>query len=405
MPRHLPSDDPLIECDLPLGRPDLVAHNELVLGGWAGSPKGIAGVAVQIGERQWNAAYGLDTPSVAERLPGVAGADRAGYRLAIDTSGWEPGPRIVTIAAFDREGGRSAVEGAIEIRPFGGEPLREPPDGVAASEEDEVALTLDSPAIEAGTADVDGALDVRGWADAKAGIEAVIVTLDGAVQYEALRPIARPDLLHRLGRERALDAGFALRIDPVDCPPGRYRLMVSALSRDGRAAGIECELTCRAAGPSAVTNVELADEARVPQPRADGELAEMQRTWESRALLAESDAALCRAEARLAAIGEQRARRELRDAEDGIGAPAGRLRAELATARQAAAGLRAELATSEQTAAELCEELATAQRDAAELREQRDSAAGRQAALEASLSWRLTRPLRAAKRALRGRSA
>jgi hypothetical protein len=89
----------------------------LVLSGWATSPLGIAGVVVQIEERQWNASYGLDTPALAG-TPESPHAERAGYRLRIDTSAWAPRPCYVTVAAFDLEGGRSAIEGSVEIRPF-----------------------------------------------------------------------------------------------------------------------------------------------------------------------------------------------------------------------------------------------------------------------------------------------
>lgn len=303
--------DPLIECELPLGRPGLVAHDELVLVGWAASPKGISGVAVQIGERQWNAAYGLDTPEIARRLAWIDGADRAGYSLAIDTSGWQPGPRVVTVAAFDREGGRAAVEGGIEIRP-----LTAPAEGdagaPAAPGRGEVTLVLDSPTVESGTAQVEGALEIRGWAFADEGIEAVLVTLDRSIQYEALRPLARPELLREAGPDVAADAGFALRLDEADCPPGRHRLTVVALGRDGGTAGVDCELISNPA-PEFPERLSPPD---APARRRDGEpTPDDDRPWRELALLAESDAALSRAEARLARAGEERARRDLRDAE------------------------------------------------------------------------------------------
>jgi hypothetical protein len=305
-------DSPLIECDLPLGRPGLIAHNDLLLSGWAASPKGISGVAVQIEDRQWNASFGLDTPALGDRLRDFPGAGRAGYRLQVDTSSWTPGPHYVTVAAFDSEGGRSAVEGQVEIRPFD-DPGGDGPSGLALGEE-EVAICLDPPLDADGVCEIAGPLRVSGWAHAKEGVEAVVVTLDGSLQHEALGPVVRPDLLGSLGREIADGAGFALQLDPVDCPPGPHTLTVVALSRDGRTAGLERELACRAPGPAAGADW-APDESSTRLPAGDRDAAEAARVWESRALLAESDAALSRAEANLARRAQEATLRALRDAE------------------------------------------------------------------------------------------
>lgn len=367
---------PLIECDLPLTPPGLVAHNELVLSGWAASPQGVSGVAVQIGERQWNASYGLDTPAVARSLPGIDGSGQAGFRLVVDTSTWEPGHHHVTVAAFDNEGGRAAVEGPVEIRPFA-RTAAEPPDSLAALEREEVTLALDSPTIVDGACEAQSPLEISGWSYAKAGVEAVLVTLDGRVQYDALRPIVRPDLLHVLGPELAAEAGFALRLDPIDCPPGEHSLVVSVLSRDGRTAAVEASVLCRPA-PEATPSFEspatiewasdpVTQRRRPEQPEAP----DAERMWESRALTAEADAALSRAEARIAVSAQERARRELRAAENDAGAMLGRLSSELAAARRNLATLRSEF---------------DGDREAARL-----EAVAR---YERSLSWRVTRSLR-----------
>jgi hypothetical protein len=299
---------PLIECDLPLGRPGAVAHNELVLSGWAASPKGISGVAVQVGDRVWNASYGLDTPAVAERLPDLPGAERSGYRLQIDTSGWEPGPHYVTVAAFDLEGGRSAVEGQVEVSPFA-EPRPLPPAGLAELADDEVALAVDPPLSTAGTCEIAGPLEVSGWAYAKDGIEAVVVTLDGGLQYEAPRPAVRPDLLDRFGRAVAEDAGFVLRLHPADCPPGRHTLSVAAVSREGHSAGFEYDLLC-SPEPESVA-IDSGSPLAAGDLHQSSDDADM---WRSRALLAEADAALSRAEANLARRAQEATLRALRDA-------------------------------------------------------------------------------------------
>jgi hypothetical protein len=336
-------EPPLIECDLPLGRPGLVVHDSLVLSGWAASPKGIAGIAVQIGERQWNAAYGLDTPAVADRLPAVDGSGRAGFHLPLTTSGWEPGSHFVTVAAFDNAGGRTAVEGAVEVRPFGDE---SPQDGGTAHGAGDVILELDLPLSPDGPIEVEGPPTITGWAHASEGIEAVLVTVDDTLQYEALRPIVRPDLLATLGREDAATAGFSLRLDPSDFPPGTHTLTVAALTRDGRVAGVAGEVVSRSplAPRLDAVAIDWMAERVAPRLREPGaEPTDAERMWESRALAAEADAAHARAQALLARGEQERAWRLLRAVEDDSGVLIGRLRGELTAARQSLAALRQEL--------------------------------------------------------------
>lgn len=313
---------PLVECDLPIGQEGTTAHNELVLSGWAIAPLGISGIAVQIEDRVWNASYGLDTPWLAERFADVPNPARAGYHLRIDTSGWTPGPRCVTVAAFDIKGGRSAIEGPVDIQPFEGAAASDANGGSALT--DEVAIQLDGPLASDGPCEVTLPLRVTGWATAPSGVEAVVVTLDGRVQHEALRPIARPELLASHGPEVAGDAGFALQLDTTECQPGPHTLTVVARARDGKTAGVEREPLCRPpaqtdGSPAAATPIAWLERRDVPQqrgePRDPGSTA---AAWEDRALMAEADAAASRAEARLALKHQESALRARRDAEEEI---------------------------------------------------------------------------------------
>jgi SAM-dependent methyltransferase len=269
---------PQLDCDLPLGRSGLVAHNELVLTGWAASHKGIAGVAVQIEDRQWNAGYGLDTPEVAARLPDFPKTDRAGYRLCIDTSDWEPGLHYVTVAAFDLEGDRSAIEGQVEVRPFE-LPGRTVEDDLAALVEGKIAMRLERPRLFEGVRDeVEGPIEISGWAHANGGIKTVMVTLDGRLQYEALRPIVRPELLAAYGADVAAEAGFTLRLDSTECTPGRHSLSVVAIGTGNDAVGVAGDLLCRPEpveepAPTACgTPVAWLSDRKRPKPRSDRSL-------------------------------------------------------------------------------------------------------------------------------------
>jgi SAM-dependent methyltransferase len=241
-------EGPRLACDLSIDRPGAIVHNELVLSGWAVSPLGISGVVVQIDDRLLHASYGLETSWTAESMPEIPGADRAGYRLEIDTSTWAPGPREVTITAYDQEGSRGDIVGEVEVVPF------QPPGytkeaNLAAIAAGGIALQLDAPSTAEPVPEIEGPVEIAGWAYAAEGVEAVLVTIDGRDRYEALRPIARPDLLDDYGEDVAATAGFVLRLHPRDCPPGGHRLSVVAIAGERRAVGVETDFVCLPEAP------------------------------------------------------------------------------------------------------------------------------------------------------------
>jgi hypothetical protein len=225
---------------------------------------------------------------------------RAGYELRIDTARWPAGQHYVTVAAFDVEGGRSAMEGGIEVLPF--EPAQPVVrDGRAAFAAGGIAMSLDEPVWkEHGP---DDTLEISGWAYAEKGIEAVTVAVDGHHQHEALRPVIRPDLTRDYGPEVAAQAGFVSRLDGVQCPPGKHSIVVVAIGRDGRAVGLEREI-----GPRS----EPHDSAT---PGVAVSASEVALHWQQRALLAEADAAVSRTESGLARAEQERAARRLRQIE------------------------------------------------------------------------------------------
>jgi hypothetical protein len=262
-------------------------------------------VAVQIGERLWNAAYGLDSPAIARLQPEAPGANRAGYELRIDTSSWDSGRHYVTVAAFDLKGQRTAVEGWIEVLPF-----KSPPETVRANRsalvDGGVVLMLDKPAIANRTETIDGMVEVSGWAYAEDGIETVMVTIDGRHQHEAVRAINCPGLFRDYGQEVAAEAGFASCIDRVLIPPGRHSISVVAVSAGGQTAGIERTIDVPR------NSEDTEDKPDLESPGADLESEGVGLHWRDRALLAEADAAISRTECNIARTQYEHAAQELR---------------------------------------------------------------------------------------------
>jgi hypothetical protein len=208
-------------------------------------------------------------------------------------------------------------------------------------EDGKVAMSINEPQLTgSGAYAIEGPVTIRGWAHARGGIEAVVVAVDGK-RYTALRPVVRTDLLEYYGAEAAREGGFVLHLHATECPPGPHRLAVVAIGRDGDTVGVEGEIVCRPEScddgvpPDPAPNVEwieqratprenrngselsLAglDPATPPSPEAIQRLYGLALMWESRALLAEADAAASRVEAGLASTQQEVTLRMLREAE------------------------------------------------------------------------------------------
>ena len=210
-----------------------LGDNLLVLSGWAAAERGLDSVTVRLGGRELVAETGLPTPD-GPALPDWPGADRAGFELRIDTSGWQRGEQPLEIVATAVGGETRTLAGTADIQPYEPPPLGD--DGIAS------ALASGRPALIGERPDVFGSgtagaePEVSGWAWSPAGIEAVLVTIDRRVRIGALHGLVRPDLRHLFGGELGA-AGFAVRLGPDEWTAGAHELTVIAVARDGRAVG------------------------------------------------------------------------------------------------------------------------------------------------------------------------
>lgn len=384
-------------------------------------------MVVDIGDRSLNASFGLDSPEVAARMPDMPGADRAGYLLRVDTSGWESGTRHVKIATYDHDQNVATIVGDIAIRPFEvvKPTVEEAGARVAAGK---VAMCLDSPSVPGADEAVDVPVRVHGWAHAPQGIEAVVITVDGRYQHEALRPVCRPDLLNQYGRDVSLDAGFTSLLLDEECGPGRHTVTIVALGKEGNAVGTTRELLCGAESTaSSDSRIERQGDLAKPKLRDKKRAPEAETALEDRVFLAEASAAQSRAEARLVHEHQRSFGRAWRQLEtkaqnyDAVRRELDQRQADLSQAtaeadelRDALAAMKVQRELLDQRTTEL-EEARRFLRGAEELLEKRIADLGEANAelvatrqelerhavlveeIENSTSWRVTRPLRAAR--------
>lgn len=216
----------MVGVDAELATP-IPVHDEIRLRGWATASSGIASIEARIGRREI-------TPS---HTPSSSGEDsRVAFDLTVDTSSWDRGEYPLEIVATDRRGGSRRLAGTVDVLPYRSPPLGE--EAVAqALAEGTAAMWYEAPELAGGTVTEDYP-EVRGWATAPEGIEAVFVTIDGTLRLPAIHGLARPDLRGGFGDEVAADCGFALRLDPAELPSGRHVLTIVAVPRRGVAIGI-----------------------------------------------------------------------------------------------------------------------------------------------------------------------
>lgn len=252
-----------------------LGDNLLAISGWAAAERGVAAVAVRVAGRELAAEVGLPTPGEAD-LPDWPGADRAGFALTIDTSGWERGEHPLEIVATAVGGATRTLAGTADVQPHQPPPLGD--DGIAE------ALAAGRPALIGerpdffGSASAGPEAEVSGWAWSAAGIESVLVTVDRRVRIRALHDLVRPDLRRLFGGQLGA-AGFAVRLGPDEWAEGEHELSVIAVARDGQAVGFSAtvrsvpEPPARAAPDGVLVPLPERDSDFVPELHRDRSVA------------------------------------------------------------------------------------------------------------------------------------
>lgn len=219
----LEAGEPVVRCEQPrlVEAAATAVQGDIGFAGWAVSKAGIDSVTVEV---ETHGAFAADVgrrrPDVHMAFYPARSSRRPGFELTIATAGWLPGTYEVTVSARDANGSSSSVSGRIEWLP----------------DHDQLAgeLASDAPALWVGEPRYDsidplgGAVSVRGWVSARAGVDRVVVGLEG---IEPARAFVDTPVFER---DAAVPrAAFALVLDAAELAPGPRALTVEAVARDG----------------------------------------------------------------------------------------------------------------------------------------------------------------------------
>ncbi len=108
---------------------------------------------------------------------------------------------------------------------------------VDAVRADRIVMSWDVPSDVQSGATVEEPIQVSGWAYSRAGIDTVLVLVDGT-RVPADYGHARPDVVEVLREPDAFRCGFSVVLDNRVCGPGSHELSVIAVDRNGRAVGL-----------------------------------------------------------------------------------------------------------------------------------------------------------------------
>jgi len=243
-----PDGDPQLGCDLPFDLHPVLAHNELLVSGWAVAAVGrIVAVELELAGRTLLASYGHPSPWLRDVFENVENTEFARYELRLDTSELTRGQHELRIRALSSNDRCVEMAGALECEPYRATPWRTS-DQVAAIESGTPAVWCESPNLF-GEEEVYAPISLRGWAYAGSGIASVVAYVDRQ-RHEAALGRARPDLRGRLGDAVADAGGFLVPLSGEAARSGRHEVTVIAYPNDGHPVGMSGAVTIgEIAGP------------------------------------------------------------------------------------------------------------------------------------------------------------
>ncbi len=261
--------EPVVRCLSPLDAEQPIAHNALLIRGYALGPNPIAEAFLEVDGSRIPLPYGSESPEARSAFPGIRAAEQAGFEWRLDTSAWSPGTHTISIGAIDDAGATAAWRGDIEAIPFeapvtGLDQLAE---GIRAGF---TRMQLEAPAPGAAIARGEY-FEARGWAYCRAGIREVVITIDDRLRFAANHGLRRDDLDGAVPGVDLSRSGFTVRIDPRVLDSGEHVITAVAIGEDdGRPIGMRWTFV--------VASPESVPSARPEQPEIVRDLAEAKLT-------------------------------------------------------------------------------------------------------------------------------
>ena len=223
----------------------LSEDGRLTVKGWAICAGGVAGIDVELdGAKAGTVEPVEDRPDVGARYPGIAGSDRAGFRMAVDLGRRFVGRHTVRVVVRGRAGVEHAVERAVMALP-----AATAIDAAPQPEAPPIKVFLDAPLCRDGVAveTVRGFLTLTGWALSEDGIDRVEVSVDGQPQGRAHYGVRREDVDRAFPGGAGLLSGFAMIIPPPVMKRGERDVRLCIVAKSGRQREIGFRVRCEKA--------------------------------------------------------------------------------------------------------------------------------------------------------------
>jgi hypothetical protein len=238
-PPPMSASSPSLVLETPSEEGPYYVHNEVRV---SGSAVGAERVTVELVPLDADGnALGTGV-SFEERLPDSHAGSDGRFNLRLSTAECSSGTHSVNVRVTARDGTEvQAAPAMITVEPY--DEAVEP----SAAAIDDGVIVISSEIPGSGAVEELGRVFIRGWCYAAGGIDRVLAFLDGRSYHEVLFPVPRPDVQHALGRPDALLSGFALPLDAEACPPGEHSLTLVVVGTDRRRVGRTLSFTCGAA--------------------------------------------------------------------------------------------------------------------------------------------------------------
>lgn len=218
----------------------LTTAGQLFSKGWAVAESGVAGVEFYLdGVLVGTADLGFGRPDVAAAHPGMAAAERAGFRLEKSLGRPFEGTARLLVLVNGVGNDMRWEEIEVEVLPV---PAGETGETAESDDEDAIKLFVDRPELSGKSAlkPVGGGLQIEGWALARDGVASIEVSIDGEHFGTAKYGMRREDVETAWPDwENSRLSGYVLPIPPRALATGEHVIRVALRTTGGSEKALE----------------------------------------------------------------------------------------------------------------------------------------------------------------------